>query len=99
MSTGTFVVRVAGFFPDGTCVGRVPAWILVMRTLGAPDLVGMPLWGFLRASIPCSTFPLAGVAAWIGAGGEVGASGGMVRCPSWEGFSVVPRMPLGTKEP
>ena len=66
------------FFSTGTRVGRVPAWLLVTRTLGAPDLVRMPLRGFLQASIPCSTYPLAGAAAWLGAGGEVGASDGMV---------------------
>ena len=63
ISFGPFVVGVAGFFPSGTRVGRVPAWLLVTRTLGAPDLVRMPLRGFLRASIPCSTSPLAGAAA------------------------------------
>ena len=89
---------MVGFFLAGTRVGHVPSWILVTQTLGAPGLVGMPLWGFLRASIPCSTFPLAGVAAWIGAGGEVGASDGMVRFPLWEGFSVVSGMSSGTKE-
>ena len=51
------------FFPADTHVGRVPAWILIMRTLGAPDLVRMPLRGFLRPSIPCSPSPLAGAAA------------------------------------
>ena len=67
MSAGNFVVGVVGFLPSGTCVGRVTAWILVTRTLGAPDLIRMPLWGFLQASIPCSTSPLVGAAAWLGA--------------------------------
>ena len=44
-------------------------------------MVRMPLWGFLRESIPCSMFPLVGAAAWLGAGGEVGASDGMVATP------------------
>ena len=48
------------------------------RTLGAPDLVCMPLQGFLRALNFYSTSPLAGTAAWLGAGGEVGASERMV---------------------
>ena len=99
VSAGPFVVRMAGFFPSWTCVGRVPACLLVARTLGAPDLVRMPLRGFLRASIPCSTSPLVGAAEWLDAGVEVGGSDGMVHCPSWEGFSVVPGMPLRTKEP
>ena len=66
------------FFSAGNRVGCVPAWLLVMRTLGAPDLVRAPLWGFLRASIPCSMYPLAGAAAWLGSKEEVGASDGMV---------------------
>ena len=99
VSAGPFVVGVSCFFPTRTCIGRVPAWLLVTRTLGALDLVRMPLRGFLRASIPCSMSPLAGAAAWLGAGGEVGVSDGMVRCPSWEEFSVIPGMPEGTKEP
>ena len=79
-----------------------PAWLLVMQTLGAPDLVRVLLWGFLQASIPCSTAPLAGAATWFGAGGEVGASDRMVaknlsfrgrvlRCPHND--------PSGTKDP
>ena len=78
VSAGPFVVGVAGFFPAGTHVGRVPDWLLVTRTLGAQDLVRIPLWGFLRASIPCSMYPLAGAAAWLGSKEEVGASDGMV---------------------
>ena len=60
---GELEVSVGPFsFPAGTCVGRVPAWILVTRTLGAPDLVRMPLQGFLQDSIPCSPSPLSGAA-------------------------------------
>ena len=94
MSAGPFVVGVMGFFSSGTRVGHVHAWILVMRMLVAPDLVQVLLRGFLRASITCSTAPLAGAAAWLGAGEEVGASDGMVAkaFPSWEGFSVIPRL-------
>ena len=99
MSAGLFVAGVTGFFSAGTCVGHVPSWLLVMWTLGAPDRVWVPLQSFLQASIPCSTAPLAGAAAWLSAGGEVGVSDGMVRCPSWEEFSVIPGMPEGTKEP
>ena len=102
MSAGHFVAGVTGFFSAGTRVGCVPAWLLVMQMLGAPDLVRVPLRGFLRASIPCSMAPLAGASAWLGARGEVGASDGMVakvlsflgrvlRCPQND--------PLGTKEP
>ena len=51
------------FFPVGTRVGRVPALLLVTQTLGAPDLVQMPLRGFLRALIPYSQSSLASVDA------------------------------------
>ena len=92
MSAGLFVAGVTGFFSAGTRVVRVPAWLLVMRTLGAPDLVQVPLRGFLRDSIPSPTAPLAGAAAWLSARGEVGASdrvvtrrrtlgGRVLRCP------------------
>ena len=67
-----------GFSSSGTRVGHVSAWLLLMRTLGAPDLVREPFWGFLRALIPCSTTPLAGAAVWIDYWGEVGVSDGMV---------------------
>ena len=78
VSVGPSVAGVTGFFfSAGTCVGCIPAWLLVMRTLGARDLVRVPLWGLLRASIPCSRSPLSGAAAWLGAGGEVGACDGM----------------------
>ena len=60
---GELEVSVGPFsFRAGTCVGRVPAWNLVTRTLGAPDLVRMPLQGFLQDSIPCSPSPLSGAA-------------------------------------
>ena len=78
MSAVPFVAGVTGFFSAGTRFGRVPAWFLVMRTLGAPDLVRLPLRGFLRALIPCSTAPLAGAAVWIGAKVEGGASDRLV---------------------
>ena len=102
MSDGTFVAGVTGFFSAGTCVGHVPSWLLVMWTLGAPDRVWVPLQSFLQASIPCSTAPLAGAAAWLSAGGEVGVSDGMVA----KALSFVGRVlrrprndPSGKKEP
>ena len=78
MSAGTFGTGVIGYFSYRTRVSLVPDWLLVTRTLGAQDLVWIPLWGFLRASIPCSMYPLAGAAAWLGSKEEVGASDGMV---------------------
>ena len=78
MSAGTFVAGETGFLSARTRVSRGPAWILVMRALGAPDLVQVLLWGFLRASFPCSMAPLAGAAAWLGSGGAVGESEGKV---------------------
>ena len=63
MLAGPVVAGETGFFSSGTCVGCVPAWLLVRRTLGAPDLVRVLLWGFLRALLPCSMSPLAGAAA------------------------------------
>ena len=75
MLAGPFVAGDTGFFSTGTRVGRALAWILVMRTLGAPDLVRLLFRGFLQASIPCSMAPLAGAAACLGAGGAVGESG------------------------
>ena len=102
MSAGPFVAGVTGFFSAGTRVGRVPALLLVMRTLGSPELVRVPLQGFLRDSIPCSTAPLSGAVAWLGAGGEVGASDGVVA----KALSFVGRVihrprndPSGTKYP
>ena len=38
------------FFPDGNRVSHIPAWLLVTRTLGAPNLVRMPIRGFLQDS-------------------------------------------------
>ena len=78
VSDGPFVAGVTGFFSTWTHVGRVLAWILVMQMLGAQDMVRVLLRGFLLASIPCSTSPLAGTAAWLGDRGEVGVSDGMV---------------------
>ena len=67
-----------GFFSARTRVDRVPAWLLVIQTPGAPDLGRVLLQGLLLASFPCSIAPLAGAAAWLSAGGAVGASDGMV---------------------
>ena len=102
MSVGPFVVGGTGFFSAGTRVVHVPYWILVMQMLGASELVRVPLRGFLQVSIPCSTAALTGAAVWIGAGGELRASDGIVskalsfvgrviRCPQND--------PSGTKEP
>ena len=79
VSARPFLAGVTGFlFCSETRVGRVPAWIVMMWTLGEPDLVRVPLRGRLRALIPCSTSPLSGAAAWVGAGVEVEESDGMV---------------------
>ena len=78
MSSGPFLAGETGFFSAGTRVGLVPSWLLVIRSLGVPDLGQVLLRGFLLASSPCSTSPLAGASAWIGARREVGASDGMV---------------------
>ena len=62
----------------------------------------MLLWGFLQASLPCSMSPLSGAAAWLGAGGAVGASDGMVAKVLSFGGRVLRRPrndPFGTKEP
>ena len=102
MSARTFVAGVTGFLSDGIRVGCIPACLLVMQTLGAPDLVRVPLRGFLLDSIPCSTAPLSGTAAWLGAGGKVGASDGMVTKALSFGGRVLyhPRNdPSGTKKP
>ena len=102
MSAGTFVAGETGFFSVGARVGRVPAWLLVMQTLGAPDLVWLPLRGFLRASLPFSMAPLSGAAAWLGAGGDVGVSDGMfAKALSFRGRDLRrPRNDMsGTKEP
>ena len=60
----------AGFFPSGVRVDRVLAWLLV-RMLGAVDRERVGSFPFLLT-------PLSGAAAWLGAGGEVGASDGMI---------------------
>ena len=102
MSAGTFVAGETGFFSAGTRVGCVLAWLLVRRMIGAPDQVGVPLRGFLRASLPCSMVPLTGAAAWLSAGGEVGISDGMVAKALSFGGRVIRRPrddPSGTKEP
>ena len=78
-----------GFFSAGTWVGRVPAWILVIRTLGTPDLRWVLLRGFLRASFPYSMSPLDGAAAFLDSGGAVGAFDGMVaRALSFGGMAL-----------
>ena len=102
MLAGSFVAGDTGFFSAGAWVGRVSAWILVIQTLGAPNLVLVLLRGFLRASVPCSMAPLAGTAAWLGAGGASGASGGIFARPfSFGGMALrCPRNDLsGAKEP
>ena len=78
MSSGPFVADKTGFLSAGTWVDRVPDWLLVICTLGDLDLGRVLLRGFLLASFPFSMSPLAGAAAWLGAGGEVRASDGMV---------------------
>ena len=73
-----------------------------MQTLGAPDLVRVLLRGFLWASLPCSMTPLSSRAAWLGAGGAVEASNGMVDKELSFGGRVLRRPrndPSGTKEP
>ena len=102
MLAGSFVAGETGFFSAGAWVGRVSAWILVIQTLGAPNLVLVLLRGFLRASVPCSMDPLAGAAAWLGARGASGASGGMFARPLPFGGMALrcPRNDLsGAKEP
>ena len=102
MSDRPFVAGETDFFFAGAHAGRVPAWLLLMRTLGAPGLVRVPLRGFLRACLPFSMDPIAGAAAWLGAGGEVGKSDGMVaKAMSFRG-RVLRRTrndTSGTKEP
>ena len=102
MLAGHFVAGEMGFFSAGACVGHVPDWLLVMRTLGVPYLVRVPLRGFLWASLPCSMAPLVGAAAWLGAGGEVGASDGMVTKAFYFGGRVLCHPwndPSGMKDP
>ena len=66
---GPFCWR-AGFFSAGVRVACVPTCLLV-RTLGEVDRERVVYFPFLLN-------PLAGAAAWLGAGGEVGASDGMI---------------------
>ena len=78
MSAGPFLAGKTGFFSAGAWVGCVPAWLLVIRALGAPDLGWVLPRGLLRALLPCSMAPLAGASAWLGAGGAAQAYDGMV---------------------
>ena len=63
MSAGTFVAGKTGFFFAGTRIDHVPAWLLVIRTLGAPELGRVILLGFLLAPFSSSMAPLTGAAA------------------------------------
>ena len=63
MSAGPFMAGETGYFSAGTRVGCVPAWLLVIRALGTPDLVWVLLRGFLQALLPCSISPLASATA------------------------------------
>ena len=74
-----FVVGKPGFSAAGGRVVRVPTWLLV-RTL----------WEVDRGRVVSFLFALpspAGTAVWLGAGEEVGASGGMIAvamsCVRW----------------
>ena len=92
MSAGPFMAGETGYFSAGTRFGCVPAWLLVIRALGAPDLGWVLPRGLLRALLPCSMAPLAGASAWLGAGGAAQAYDGMVaRAFSFGGWrSVAP---------
>ena len=68
--TWPFVVGEPGFSVAGGWVAQVPTWLLV-RMLRAVDREGVG--SFIFALIP-----LASAAAWLGDGGEVGASKGMI---------------------
>ena len=81
-----FVVGEPVFFAAGGRVAQVPTWLLVC-TLVAVDRERVGYFIFALT-------PLSGATAWLGTGGKVGASDGMitvamyhVRCRS-----VVPRM-------
>ena len=65
-----FFVDKPGFPVAGGRVARVPTWILV-RTLGAVDREQVGYFLFALT-------PLARSAAWLGTGGEVGASDGTI---------------------
>ena len=89
MLAGPFVAGETGFFSTGTQVGRVPAWLLVIQTLGNPDLGWVILRGFLRALFPCSMASLSGAAVWLDARGAVGTFDGMVaRALSFGGMAL-----------
>ena len=65
-----FVVGKPGFSAAGCQVVRVPTWHLV-RTLWVVDQEQVVYFLFAMPS-------LAGATVWLGAGGEVGASDGMI---------------------
>ena len=89
MLAGTFLTGETGFFSAGTWVFCLPAWLLVIRTPGTPDLGRLLLWGFLWASFPCSMAPLVGTAAWLRTRGSMGAFDGMVaRLLSFDGMEL-----------
>ena len=96
-----FVAGEIGFFSARTRVGCVPAWLLMIRMLGTPDLGRILLRGFLQASLPCSMAPLAGTATWLGAGGAVGVFDRVVtRALYFGGIALLcpQNGPLGAKE-
>ena len=65
-----FVVGKPGFSAAGGWVAQVSTWLLV-RTQGEVDRERVGSFLFALT-------PLAGAAAWLGAGGEVGASNRMI---------------------
>ena len=65
-----FVAGEPGFLSAGIWVAHVSAWLLV-RALRAVVREWVVYFTFLMT-------PLSGSAAWLGAGGGVGASGGMI---------------------
>ena len=83
---GLLLLAGRGFSAAGCRFSIVPAWLLV-RTLGAVDLEKVGSFLFVLT-------PLTSTAAWIGAGGEVGASDGMIAVVMYrvQWRSVIPRM-------
>ena len=70
LCVGSSGSREPGFSAAGGQVARLPTWLLV-HTLGAVDRERMGSFLFALT-------PLDGAAALLGAGGEVGASDGMI---------------------